>query len=226
LLALGAPSQAQMPVIDFSSLGQLYKSVQTAAQQLETMQQQLQQVMNVYNAVSHVTDINSAVSALGMVGVQNPLPVNIGSVQSLLSGRGGVTGMSGSIGSLFNNNSQLNSFYSPTGNGYEATLLQRNVTGTSGIQALAGQLYQTMSDRLPLLKDLQNQLASSPDVKTTADITARIAAEQSYIQAQSVQAQTLAMLAVASQREMDLSSQQKRQQDIDSDMADNPWHGQ
>jgi hypothetical protein len=84
--------------------------------------------MNIYNTLSHATDINSAVSALGVLGIQNPLPVNISSVQQLLAGRGGVSGLSGSLSGLFNNSYSYNNVYTSTGNSFEAIPLQRRAS--------------------------------------------------------------------------------------------------
>ena len=110
--------------------GQLFEQVRQGLQELQLLQQQLEQVMAVYNSLSHVTDLASAVGVLQTLGIQNPLPVNIGSVQGLLAGTGSPQGMLGSIGSLFNTNFDANHVYTPTGDSFEATLLQRNATAS------------------------------------------------------------------------------------------------
>jgi type IV secretion system protein VirB5 len=221
LLHLG-PAHAQMPVIDGASVAQLMAQVRQAAQQIQLLQQQVQQVMSIYNAVSHVTDLGSAVSALGMLGIQNPLPVNPYAVQSLLNGRGSVEGMAGSIGSLFNSNWETAHVYTPTGTSYEASLVQRGATSIAGIQGLSGQLYQSMAQRLPLLQALQDRLNSAKDPKDVMDLQARLAAEQSYIQAQGVQAQTLGMMQVAAYQERQQERDEQRQKDIDAVLAADP----
>lgn len=217
-----ASARADVPVIDGASLVQLVQQVQQAAQEIQLLQQQLQQVMTIYNAISHVTDLGTAVSALGMLGIQNPLPVNPYSVQSLLSGRGGVTGMSGSIGTLFNSNWAADHVYTPTGSSFEASLIQRGATGIAGIQGLSGQLYQSMAQRLPLLQELQDRLAVARDPKDVMDLQARLAAEQSYIQAQGVQAQTLAMMQVAAYQDQQQERDEQRQANIDAVLAADP----
>lgn len=215
-----APARADLPVIDNANLGQLIKQVQQAAQQIQLLQ--VQQVMSIYNAVSHITDLGSAVSALGMLGIQNPLPVNPSAVQSLLSGRGSVEGMTGSIGSLFNSNWDASHVYTPTGTSYEAGLTQRSATSIAGIQGLAGQLYQSMAQRLPLLQELQDRLNGTKDPKDVLDLQARLQAEQSYIQTQGVQAQTLAMMQVAAYQNRQQERDEQRQKDIDAVLAADP----
>ena len=216
------PARADVPVIDGASIAQLVKQVQQAAQQIQLLQQQVQQVMSIYNAVSHVTDLGSAVSALGLLGIQNPLPVNPYAVQSLLNGTGSVEGMAGSIGSLFNSNWETSHVYTPTGSSYEASLMERGATSIAGIQGLSGQLYQSMAQRLPLLQELQDRLNGAKDPKDVMDLQARLAAEQSYIQAQGVQAQTLAMMQVASYQERQQERDEQRQKDIDAVLAAYP----
>jgi type IV secretion system protein VirB5 len=221
-LAPLASARADVPVIDGASLVQLLKEVQQAAQEIQLLQQQLQQVMTIYNAISHVTDLGTAVSALDMLGIQNPLPVNPYSVQSLLSGRSGITGMSGSIGTLFNSNWAANHVYTPTGSSFEANLIQRGATSIAGIQGVSGQLYQSMAQRLPLMQQLQDRLAATKDPKDVMDLQARLAAEQSYIQAQGVQAQTLAMMQVAAYQDQQQERDEQRQANIDAVLAEDP----
>ena len=114
-------------------MGIRHRRILRGAGEVNMLQQQVQQVMSIYNAVSHVTDLGSAVSALGLLGIQNPLPVNPYAVQSLLNGTGSVEGMAGSIGSLFNSNWETSHVYTPTGTSYEASLMERGATSIAGI---------------------------------------------------------------------------------------------
>ena len=213
---------AQWAVIDNANLTQMIHQVQQAAEQIQLLQQQVQTVMSVYNAISHVTDLGSAVSALGLLGIQNPLPVNPYAVQNLLSGRGSITGMSASIGSLFNSNFSSSHVYTPNGSSYQEGLLSRNATSIAGMQGLAGQLYQSMSQRLPLLAELQARLETATTQKDVDDLQARLLAEQSYIQAQGVQAQSLAMMQVSAYQSRQQEHDEQRQQELDSIIAANP----
>jgi type IV secretion system protein VirB5 len=223
-MLLGAVPQvhAQWAVIDNANLTQMIHQVQQAAEQIQLLQQQVQTVMSVYNAISHVTDLGSAVSALGLLGIQNPLPVNPYAVQNLLSGRGSITGMSASIGSLFNSNLSSSHVYTPNGSSYQEGLLSRNATSIAGMQGLAGQLYQSMSQRLPLLAELQARLETATTQKDVDDLQARLLAEQSYIQAQGVQAQSLAMMQVSAYQSRQQEHDEQRQQELDSIIAANP----
>ena len=91
------------------------------------------------------------------------------------------------------------------------------------MQSLSGQLYQGMAQRLPLLQQLQDRLNNATDPKDVMDLQARLAAEQSYIQAQGVQAQTLAMMQVAATyRDRQQERDEQRQADIDAVLAADP----
>lgn len=221
-LALMSPARADLPVIDNASLVQLFQQVRQGLQTLQLLQQQLQQVMAVYQSLSHVTDLASAVGVLRTLGMQNPLPVNIGAVQSLLAGSANTQGMLGSIGSLFNTNFSANHVYTPTGGSFEARLLQRNATSIAGIQALAGQAYQSMSDRLSAMTQLQHRLATAQDTKDVQDLQARLQSEQAYIQSQSAQVQTLAIMQIAAYQSLQQQREEERQQDIDNVLAADP----
>lgn len=216
------PARAQIPVTDAGAITQLVNQVRQGVQEVQYLQQQVQQVMAVYNAIAHVTDLGSAVGALGMLGIQNPLPVNPYALQSLLSGRGSIAGMSGTIGGLFNTNFTANHVYTPTGDSYETTLLQRRATSIAGMQGLSGQLYQSMAQRLPLLAELQDRLTTATDPKDVQDLTARLTAEQSYIQSQQAQAQTLAIMQVAALQDLQQEREEQRQRDIDAVMDADP----
>jgi type IV secretion system protein VirB5 len=143
-------------------------------------------------------------------------------VQSLLAGTGSTQGMLGSIGSLFNTNFNANHVYTPTGDSFQASLMQRNATGIAGIQALAGQAYQALSDRLSAMTQLQDRLATAQDAKDVQDLQARLQSEQAYIQSQSAQVQTLALMQVAAYQGLQQQREEERQQDIDNVLAADP----
>jgi hypothetical protein len=94
--------------------------------------------------------------------------------------------------------------------------LKYDANGIAGIQGLAGQLYQSMSDRLTALQTIETKLSSATDLKDVASINAEISQQQAYIQSQSVQAQTLAMMQVASYQSQQQQREEQRAKDIDA----------
>ena len=80
---------------------------------------------------------------------------------------------------------------------------------------MASGLYQSAADRVRALQGLESQLAGARDLKAVADIQARIAQESAYIQAQQVQAQSLAMWQASQQRNADQRHDEERRQQVD-----------
>jgi type IV secretion system VirB5/TraC/TraE/TrbJ family protein len=187
------------------------------SRQYGQMAQQITQLVTIGNAVSHVTDIGGAVSALGLVGIQNPLPVNPWAVQSLLAGTNtGLAGIGGTIGGLVNRSWDANHFYTPVDGSLASQLLIERANGQAGYQGVAGGLYQAISDRMPLLRDLHDRLVSSTDVKESADLQARYTIELNYVQAQATQFNAVKAMAEAQQHAWDT----RRDEQLSKSLAD------
>jgi type IV secretion system protein VirB5 len=229
-LVLSAP-QAEAVDVWCSNCQTIWQAAQQAMQQLQQLEQQLtmlqeqyQMLVNTYQTFTHITDLGSAVSALQSVGIQNPLPVNPSAVQNLLSGSGtgGLTGISSSLSGLFNQSWNTNHVYTPTGSSWEAQQVQQNANSIAGAQSLAQQLYQSVAQRIPLMQQLEEELSTATDPKTVLDLQARLQAEQSFIQSQQVQAQTLSTMYAAQLQNEQQQLQEERQKEIDQVIAADP----
>jgi hypothetical protein len=66
---------------------------------------------------------------------------------------------------------------------------------------------------------LQNRLANAQDTKDVQDLQARLQSEQAYIQSQSAQVQTLAIMQVAAYQSLQQQREEERQRDIDAVLA-------
>jgi len=93
--------------------------------------------------------------------------------------------------------------------------MQSNANSIAGVQATSDKLYQSASSHMARLEDLEDQLNNSPDEKTTADLQARIAQEQTYLQAQQVQAQSISNWQQAQVRNEQEQGDEKQRKDID-----------
>lgn len=229
VLALGGTARADMLVHDPMNYGQLLDQVRTAGQQLQQLQQQYQVLMTTYQAFSHVTDLGSAVGALGLLGVQNPLPVNPYAVQGLINGTGGISSAMGSLGGLVQGNYGANHVYAPTDGSWLSQRLNANGNSIAGAQGIAQQLYQSVAQRMPLIAELQQRISTAQDPKDIMDLQARLATEQSYVQGQQMQAQAVTLWY---QAQVDSNRQQqdeKLQKDIDDVLqqatANGAWSG-
>jgi type IV secretion system protein VirB5 len=224
VVAISQPAFAVIPVEDVPSLVQQVKDyamqVQQWGQQLQGMQQQLQQAQQIYYAMSHVDNIGSAMGALSALGIQNPLPVNPYAVQGLINGNGNAAGMLGSLPGLFTNTGNTNRVYTAPGTDWNSQELNRNASGLAGVQALGLQLYQSAAQRMPVLAELQADLAASVNPADRQQLANRIAAAQTDIQNEQLQATNLATVAAAQVQSSQQRQNEKLQQDADAILAE------
>lgn len=176
------------------------------------------QAQSMFYAVNHITSIGGAMSALSMLGIRNPLPLDPGMVIGLANGTGSISGFAHSVPSLFRSTYDNNHIYDATGPAYQATLLRERATANAGMQSVAGQLYESMGKRLDTLADLQGKIDGS-DAKDLAALQARVAVEQTAIQAQQVQAQALSVMQTAGWRAIDQRNDEIKQRNIDAVLA-------
>lgn len=214
-VAAGAPAQAQWEVIDPANLAQAIEQVAQLAQQLETLQQQYEQLLRTYQAIAHLPDaaLNELGRQLDVDRLRNVLPGSSGVLGAVLDGSGGLG--PGDLGAVARGHLERNRVYAPDGVDFEAEEMRRNATSVAGAQAMASELYQSAADRVTLLRGIEGQLASTPDAKAAADLQARLAAEQAYVQAQLVQAQSLAMWQQAQERNRLQRQEEQRRLEID-----------
>ncbi|KPF78353.1 hypothetical protein IP88_04185 [alpha proteobacterium AAP81b] len=203
MLMLGAPAEAQMAVIDARAIFQL-KS------QIDQMRAQYQQLRQTYSAIAHAPD--AAVQGLGQ-------QLNTRQLRNALPGRSAVQDMLSGTGQLNGAGQQMlgqNRVYTPAGQDFQAREMNRSATSIAGAQAMASDLYASATARIDALQAIEGQLATAPDQKTVLDLQARVQAEQAYIQAQQVQAQSLAMWQASQQRSEQQRRSEQRRQSIDS----------
>lgn len=208
-LALGgAPTaRAQWTVIDPSNLAQAMEQVRQLQAQISVMQQQYQQLQQTYQAIAHLpTDaLNEVGRALNVEQFRNALP-NVSALAGIMNG--------GQLGAMARGFLDGNRVYAPTGSDFVAGELGRTAQSIANAQGMAETLYRSASARIEALRGLERLLAGATDAKEVADIGARIAAEQSYIGAQQVQAQALGMWQGAQTR----NEQQRREEQSRSEI--------
>ncbi len=180
------------------------------------------QSQSMFYAVNHVTSIGGALSVLNVIGIRNPLPINPQMVISMANGQGSISGFANSVPGLFRSNYDSSHIYDSTALGYQSTVMRERATANAGMQAVAGQLYESMGTRLKNLADLQSQIDNA-DAKDLAALQARIAVEQTAIQAQQVQAQAIQIMQTAGNRAIDQRGMEKSQQNIDAVIAEGGW---
>lgn len=228
MAALGAmlpgAVQAQRIVYDPAIYGQALQQVTQLSQQLAVMQQQYQQLMQTYQAIAHLpqTELNQLGQQLNVATLRNALPAQSTVLGTIMNGSSAGTGNLAAATQTYLNQNHV---YTPTAQDFQAQEMQRNASSIAGVQGMASTLYQSAADRVTALQGIESQLASAPDTKAVADIQARLSAEQTYIQAQQVQAQSLAMWQASQQRNQEQRLQEERRRQIDTLIEDAKAHG-
>lgn len=223
-LAMTSSTSAQLITFDPTNYVQAVQQVVQLTQQLQVMRQQYQQLMQTYQALSHLPDesLRQMGQQLNIDQFRNVLPAQSSLLASMMNGTGLGTG---NLGSVARNYLQQNMIHAATGRDFQALEMRRNANSIAGLQAMASELYQSAADRVSALQGIESQLAGAPDTKAVADIQARIAAEQAYIQAQQVQAQSLAMWQASQERNQQHRTLEERRRQVDDLIEQSKAHG-
>ena len=208
------PVQAQWVVTDPGNTAQAVEQVVQMIKQLAVMRQQYDQLMQTYQAISHAPQgaLTQLGQKLNVDQFRNALPSQSSVLGAAMSGSDLGTGTFGKAASGY---VKENRVHAPAGQDFQAKEMQRTANSVAGAQAMASGFYQSAANRIDALQGLENQLASAPDTKAVADIQARIAAEQAYIQAQQVQAQALAMWQASEERNQEQRNREERRRQTD-----------
>lgn len=218
-LAIGGPTMgaahAATIVYDPANFAQAVQQLAQMTQQLAIMRQQYQQLLQTYQAISHLPQnvLNTLGQQLNVDQFRNTLPAQSNVLGALMDGTNLGTG---SLAAAAQGYLTQNSVYVPTAPDFEAKEMQRNANSVAGAQAMASALYQSAANRVTALQGLETLLASAPDMKAVADIQVRISAEQAYIQAQQVQAQSLAMWQASQERNQEQRILEDRRRQMDT----------
>jgi type IV secretion system VirB5/TraC/TraE/TrbJ family protein len=187
-LAISAPANAQIPVIDAASISQLLV-------QINWLKEQYAQLTNVWNSVAHGVDVTGMAPGLSGQFGQNPLG-NVAGLPAAIAGTGGV-GQAGGLAQQFLQQGQV---YAPQGNDFQAQWMNQRSASLANTQALAYQYAQASQTRLDNLNQLEQDAQGATDVQAMAGIQARIAIEQQYITTQQTQADQVATLAAMQEK--------------------------
>lgn len=222
--AAAPPAQALDIVYDPSNYAQAVQQVTQLTQQLTVMQQQYQQLMQTYQAIAHLPQgvLNDLGRQLNVNQFRNALPTQSSVLGAVMNGQGLGPGSLGEAAQAY---LKQNRIHAPAARDFQATEMQRNASSVAGTQAMASELYQSAANRITMLQGIESQLAGATDAKAVGDLQARIAAEQAYIQAQQVQAQSLAMWQASQERNHQQRGEEERRWQIDNLIEAAKAHG-
>lgn len=217
-------ARAQLAVFDGANFGNTARSVvqgaqqlQQLAQQLQTMQQQLTAARDTFGSLSHapVAGLRSFSGNFNVPALRDILPDNPDTLGNVVNGSG-----IGSMGPLGQEYANQNRVYQPQADDYAARQMTTNANSIAGVEALANQLFFSSSQHIAAIQTLEYELTNAPDEKTTADIQARVATEQTYLAAQQVQAQSIQTWQQAQVRNVDEQAAEQNRQNIDDVLSE------
>ena len=216
LAVAGAPrAQAQIPVTDAGSLGQLIQQGITAASQLQQLQTQVQQYQTMLNSLNPTANINNVATLLQNPTVRNLLPTSVSNLGNLtstnLSSLGSISGAAQAIRSA-------NRIYTaPTDTSglsdsekYYDQALEDSGNRVARDMAAGQQVASVTDNRQTGLDQLRQQINAAQNPTDILNLQARIQSEQAMIandqvRLQGVQMQQAAQDRMAQQRAMEQS---------------------
>jgi hypothetical protein len=206
-----APARADLPVVDFSALGQWAKELQSDAQIITN---QLQQISQLTQTVHDIEDIPQnligQVAGLLQVGIQNPLQNITGNLSTLMNGSG-VGTCSGASNLL-----TMNQYARANGTDFAGAWLNGGASITAGLQACTRQMMQATQDRLNEMPGLLDEVQSCHDQTCATALSARIQLETATINTQQQQAQLVMMQGQLQRWTAEDQIVQKQRQDYEA----------
>ncbi|HEY4152178.1 MAG TPA: type IV secretion system protein, partial [Pseudolysinimonas sp.] len=215
---LGA--HADVPVIDFAGLSAQIKSFAESAKQtvlqnavvantLDTVHTAqgilrdttgtLQEVTSLYGSVTGVRSIGQGVSlALGRLGIQDPLPYSVGSVSGLMNSRNpmGLISSLGALGSSYTADTGYNTIWHPSDpNSDGAQAMTARIGVVSAAQGTGETMFTAAQNRMPLLRNLTDQVNNAKDGAEREVLLARLQGETALTQAATNEAISAQMMA-------------------------------
>lgn len=182
-----------MAVFDAANLGQAVQQVQQGVQQLQGQAQQLvelkNQVTNQLQQIQQLKDQLTNLSGVSNIGnlaqsARNTLPQNLSNASSF--GNSGAIQSANKIIDLSSTSIDPNS----TSGRLFTKQREQNAVNLAAIEAS----YQSSYDRINNLQTLVSQIEQAPSAKNIADLTARIQAEQAFLQNEANQLAAMAQM--------------------------------
>jgi type IV secretion system protein VirB5 len=179
LLFLSLPlAHAQFAVIDVASIVQLVRQITTMEQQLTTLESQLRQAEQQYQAITGDRGMENLLAGIN----RNYLPTDWASLMAAVNQTGNAYP---ALAAGVLNNLNANAVLSPAqvamlSGAQQAQLLADRQT-VALLEATVQQALSTTSTRFASLQQLIGAIGTAQDAKASADLQARIAAEQGMV---------------------------------------------
>lgn len=207
-----APAHAGgVPVIDVAAIAEAIKQYEQMVQQLEQLQAQLDQAKKLYSSMTGDRGMQDLLAN----EARNVIPTNWQETLAQMGG-GDVTGLAKQIRDNASRidanliNDLLTSGTADASRGF--------ANSAASAQASAGTVYDNAAGRYARLQSLVDAIGTAQDAKAIADLQARIEAEQTMLQNESIQMAALAQAADAQAR---IERQQVRELTLDKASSNN-----
>jgi type IV secretion system protein VirB5 len=180
-------ASAQIPVTDVAGLAKQIEQVLALERQFSAMKEQIAQAEKLYGSLNKLTNMGDIAASLKDPAVRSGLGKNFSDVQAA---------MSGTVAQAETFRS-ANDAYGNPGSEFMASEMRRNQGDNAGQMSVAQGVFDAAQKRMSGIEELRNQIGSSEDPKTIADLQARLGAESLGLQNEMLKGQALAMLQVA-----------------------------
>src|SRR5258708_11710685 len=187
-------AHAQIPVTDVGAIVQLVTQVETLAQQLQTIQNQLAQARQEYQSITGPRGMQNLLGGTN----RNYLPTTWAQLQGTLNGASGTYGALSMNGqTLTAGNSVLTATNLSVMSPAERNAIQAQRQSAALRQAVSQQALATTSNRFASLQQLINAIPAATDQKGILELQARIGAEQGMLQNEHTKLQMVLQAAQA-----------------------------
>lgn len=200
-------AHAQYTVIDPQAIA---KEAAEATQQLNQLERQYTQLQQTYTALAHIPNVDNLTPGLNSQAIMNPLS-SVDQIPNVANG----TNL-GSFAGVAQRYLSQNRYYATPGNDLTAQEMNREATGTAGVQAMAYANLQSTQERIDQIPALREEIGSANNQEDVTAAAARIAADQDDVQTLQAQAQQLQLLQTAQEQVTQQRKDQKQRQDADS----------
>lgn len=222
-------ASAQVAVQDNASLFQQLKSYASDLKQyavaLQQLQQQVQTAQSTFQTVQGLIQnpsLGSAMALAGRAGLTSSLPLNPYSVQSLVSGSGGMSGRFGALSGLMNSSFNSNSVYSCTDNSWACQQQKQNAMALAGQQGIGMASIQNLADHQPILQSIRDRLATSNTPAERENAMAALQTESAWAQQEGNRLMA-ANILISSQRDIrDQQANEKLSKDMQATLDSMP----
>ncbi len=192
VLSAGGAAGQGIPVIDQTAILKHIESITQLKSQLDALHQQIEQAQQLYGSLNKLTDMADVASVLNDPAIRKALPSDFAAIEGLLKGEG--TGVFKDSASKF---LEGNSTYRTDADDFYAKELARVQNKNAGQMSLGQQIYDAATKRIDGIDQLREKISTASDAKETADLQARLQAEQAFLQTDVLRMEGLRMVQQA-----------------------------